>query len=303
MDDRRLAEMKRAMTERGWRWRHGKVIAYGIQLIVSDGAAEATLDFYPKHGRMVVGGADTPLRRTLTAMSAQRSTAVDQPPTPTVTEIGMDESGKGDWFGPLVVAAVALTPTQALALRQAGVRDSKELDAATLPKLAATIEQVVAPESRELLILVPERYNQRYAELQNINLLLAELYAETAAALVGRSGALPIVCDQFAQRAERLDSAFLRVGLPRPIQRHHAEASSMAVAAASVLATTSFQAELVRLGAVAGLGSALPKGSSALRLLSGSAQRIITREGEEALGRYAKLNFQPVRELLRRTVE
>jgi len=303
MDDQRLTEMKRAVTDRGWRWRPGKVIAYGTQLIVSDGVAEATLDFYPKHGRMVIGGADTPLRRTLTAMSAPRSASTDRLPTPTISEIGMDESGKGDWFGPLVVAAVALTPTQALALRQAGVRDSKELDAATLPKLAATIEQIVASQAREVLILAPERYNQRYAELKNINLLLAELYAETAAALVQRSGSLPIVCDQFAQRAERLDSAFGRVGLPRPIQRHHAEASSMAVAAASVLATASFQAELVRLGAVAELGTALPKGSSALRLLSGSAQRIIAREGRSALGRYAKLNFQPVQDLLRRAVE
>jgi ribonuclease HIII len=329
MDDARLEALRRAITARGWRWREGKEIPYGAQLVVTDGEAEATLDFYPKRGRTVIGGADSPLRRALQRLAEQAETgapgqgtssapkalpqATSAPkPSPRATtsaapgaspapaELGMDESGKGDWFGPLVVAAVYVEPGQVVALRKAGVQDSKLIESAALPKVAAAIEALIPPAAREVLALAPVDYNRRYAALANINLLLAELYAETALAAVTRTGARIIVCDQFAQRAERLDTAFARVGLPRPRQLHHAEAASLAVAAASVLATARFQAELVRLGAAAGLGGPLPRGASAVRILSRAARTIIAREGAEGLGRYAKLNFKPVQEILGR---
>lgn len=311
MDDERLESLRRAVAARGWRWRAGKAIAYGAQLIVDDGEAEATLDFYPKRGRTVVGGADTPLRRALQALAeaeerrwagaagakapAMKPAAAAPAAAP---ELGMDESGKGDWFGPLVVAAVYVEPGQAAALRRAGVRDSKLIEAGALPAVAAAIEALVPPAAREVLALDPADYNRRYAALGNINLLLAELYAEAAAPAVARTGARLIVCDQFAQRADRLDAAFERAGLPRPRQFHHAEASSLAVAAASVLATARFQAELARLGAAAGLGAALPKGASAIGPLTRAVRAIIAREGAAGLGRYAKLNFKPVQQLL-----
>lgn len=316
MDDRRIEVLRQAIAARGWQWRAGKEIPYGTQLIVSDGAAEATLDFYPKRGRTVVGGADSPLRRALQALAeAQEGRAAappreaasgpGKPPAPAArpapvaqAELGMDESGKGDWFGPLVVAAVYVEPGQAEALRRAGVRDSKQIEAEALPRVAAAIERIVPAPAREVLALAPELYNSRYAGLANVNLLLAELYAEVASAAVARTGATMIVCDQFAQRADRLDTAFARARLPRPRQLHHAESASLAVAAASVLATARFQAELARLGAAAGLGAPLPKGASAVRLLAGAAKAIIAREGPAGLGRYAKLNFKPVQAIL-----
>ncbi|NTU85053.1 MAG: hypothetical protein HGA45_37765, partial [Chloroflexales bacterium] len=205
---------------------------------------------------------------------------------------------KGDWFGPLVVAAVFVEPGQAAALRRAGVRDSKLIESVALVEIAAAIERIVPATAREVLALAPADYNRRYAGLGNVNLLLAELYAETAAPVAARTGARLIVCDQFAQRADRLEMAFAKAGLPRPRQMHHAESISLAVAAASVLATARFQSELARLGAAAGLGRALPKGASAVRLLAQAARQIIAREGAAGLGRYAKLNFKPVQEIL-----
>jgi ribonuclease HIII len=304
MDDPRLEALKAAVAARGWRWRPGKPIPYGSQLVVADGDSEATLDFYPKRGRSVVGGAPSPLRAALAELAAAAEPAAPAaprpaaPPAPAAPEIGMDESGKGDWFGPLVVAAVYVEPATAAALRKAGVRDSKLLEPGELEQVAAAVERLVPPDAREVRALDPAIYNARYAPLGNINLLLAELYAETAAPLVARTGPTAVLCDQFAQRAERLDSAFARAGLPRPRQMHGAEAASVAVAAASVLATARFQAELARLGAQAGLGGPLPRGSSAITLLRRAARAIIAREGRDGLGRYAKLNFKPVQELL-----
>lgn len=298
MSDTQLEQLKAAISSRGWRWRPGKPIPYGEQLVVSDGSAEATLDFYPKRGRTVVGGAPGPLRQALTQLTA---TPAEQPePTIPLPHIGMDESGKGDWFGPLVVAAVYLQPAQAAALRRAGVRDSKEIVPEDLAKVAGAIESAVPPQGRHILVLQPADYNRRYAELKNINLLLADLYAEAAAPVIAAAGTDAVVCDQFAQRADRLDRAFAAARLPRPTQLHHAESASLAVAAASVLATARFGAELAQLGQLAGLPGPLPRGATAVRDLARAARHILAREGHEGLARYAKLNFKPVQELLER---
>jgi ribonuclease HIII len=311
MEDARLSTLKRQIGQAGWSWRTGKDIAYGTQLIVSDGSYEATIDFYPKRGRSVIGGADSALRRSLSAMVTRLEAAAPAPAGPTArpaagrptvptiagAHIGMDESGKGDWYGPLVVAAVYVDAEAAPALRRAGVRDSKTIESAALPEIAARIEQLVPASARWVTVLDPEVYNQRYAGLLNINLLLAELYAETALPVHQVTRSAQIVCDQFAQRADRLDRSFATAGLPKPTQLHHAESASVAVAAASVLASARFAAELVRLGGLAGLRGQLPAGASAIRELRAAARHILAREGREGLRRYAKLNFKPVQEI------
>jgi ribonuclease HIII len=306
MDDPRLTKLMRGIERSGWAWRLGKTIAYGTQLIVSDGVQEATLDFYPKRGRCVIGGSESPLRLGLSQLAAAQDQGEAGVPRATKaaaaqiagTHIGMDESGKGDWYGPLIVAAVYVDPQMAEALRRGGVRDSKDLDGASLPQIAALVERVVPESFRRVIVLDLEAYNRRYAALGNINLLLADLYAEAAAPVQVATGCTRIVCDQFAQRADRLERSFAAAGLPRPEQMHHAEAASVGVAAASVLASARFGAELVRLGAAAGLRGQLPAGSSAIRALTAAAQHIMARDGREGLGRYAKLNFKPVQELL-----
>ncbi|MEI8308698.1 MAG: hypothetical protein WCF99_16680 [Chloroflexales bacterium] len=309
MEDQRLTALVRGIEGAAWAWRPGKPIPHGTQLIISDGAQEATLDFYPKHGRCVVGGTESPLRRGLSQMAAAQDQGIARTPvTPRATKaasalitgahIGMDESGKGDWYGPLIVAAVYVDSQTVVALQRGGVRDSKELDGGSLPQIAALVERVVPESARRVTVLDPEVYNRRYAGLGNINLLLAELYAETVASVRESTGCERIVCDQFAQRADRLERSFASAGLPRPEQMHHAEAASVAVAAASVLASARFGVELVRLGALAGLRGQLPAGASAVRALKAAAQHILAREGREGLGRYAKLNFNPVQELI-----
>ncbi len=297
MSDQRLDEIKRAIAGRGWRWRVGKSVPYGEQIIVADGLSEAVLTFYPKRGRTVIGGPTGRLRSALEALVGTPPPAASAV-VPKLAEIGMDESGKGDWFGPLVVAAVFLQPATATALAQAGVRDSKTVLHADLPALAQVIEAAVPPTERVVLVLDPAEYNRRYAAIGNINLLLAELYTEAASPLYTAVQSDRIVCDQFAQSTERLATAFQRAGLPQPIQHHHAEATSLAVAAASVLATAAFGAALERLGRQAGWHGPLPRGASAISDLRRAARAIIAREGTTGLGNYAKLNFKPVQELV-----
>lgn len=294
----RLDELKRFLRANGWLWKSGKPIPYGEQILILAGSDQVTLDFYPKRGRMVVGGPDSPLKTAVQAWVGAAPAATPAAPAIPPPHIGLDEAGKGDWFGPLAVAAVAVDMQSAGRLHQAGVRDSKELHAEAIPRLAQQVERIVPPAQRHVVILPPEQYNQVYAHYANINLLLADAYAQ-AAAEVRPALVAPIVCDQFSQRADRLEHAFERRGLPRPHQQHHAEAVSIAVAAASILASAAFSTALAELGQAAGLGTALPRGASDIAALEQAARWIIAREGADGLGRYAKLNFKPVQALLK----
>ena len=296
----RLDALKQFIQDQGWHWGPGAAIAYGEQIVVSDAGVTALVNFWHKRGKIDIQGPDSPLKAALrtwvtgeaTVAPATIETPFDGP------HIGMDESGKGDWFGPLAIAAVYVDENTAAMLRHIGVRDSKELSAETILRFAGQIERTVRPEQRFVLALDPAEYNKRYARHGNINLLLAEAYAEVADQVWRTTQAPAIVCDQFAQNAERLELAFSAASLPRPIQQHRAESASIAVAAASILASAAFAEALVQLGQQAGLGEPLPKGASEVDKLQAAARQIIATHGAAALGCYAKLDFKPVKALL-----
>ena len=85
---------------------------------------------------------------------------------------GIDESGKGDFFGPLVIAGVYVDPLLARRFRDAGVQDSKAIGSdKRIRDLAATIRQSGAPLS--VVTIAPPRYNELYRKIGNLNRLLA----------------------------------------------------------------------------------------------------------------------------------
>jgi ribonuclease HIII len=215
----------------------------------------------------------------------------------------MDESGKGDWFGPLVIAAVRVDASTAATLRTAGVRDSKSIPGSALGRLVHVIEQHVSPTHRQVVVIAPETYNALYARHANLNVLLADAYARAVESVVGATATQMILCDQFSSLAGRLESAFAARGLPRPYQQPRAEAASVAVAAASILATAAFRAELAELGRAAGLGRALPTGASDIADLDATVRQLVRAQGGDALGRYAKMHFKPVTTLLAELAE
>lgn len=292
----------------GWELRPGKEIPYGEQFIVKDGSQNATVNFYHRKGNIVLGGPASNLKSALDAwlhgkgISAQPATRDSSTGLVSADfsapHVGMDEAGKGDWFGALVVAAVYADARDIELLRQAGVRDSKQLAAKEVARLAAEVERIIPLSNYHVKVITPGTYNELYAGFQNINLLLSAAYAEVADSLLKRTGARVVVCDQFATSEERLASAFAGRGLPAPVQLHGAESASIVVAAASVLASAAFLCSLTELGAAVGLGGPLPKGSSDIERLESAARTIIDRDGPAALGAYAKTNFKPIRSLL-----
>jgi ribonuclease HIII len=197
--------------------------------------------------------------------------------------VGVDESGKGDWFGPLVSAAAEVDPSTVAELEELGVADSKRLSDGRVSRLAPGVRSRVR---FAVTVVAPPRYNELYAELKahgrGLNQLLAWAHARSLEDLLS-AGAEPAyaIVDQFAD-ARVIEGALLsgtRARGLRVVQFPRAEAD-VAVAAASILARDEF---LRRLGD-------LPKGGGSPEVLA-AGRAIADRGGEDALRSVAKLHF------------
>jgi len=200
--------------------------------------------------------------------------------------IGADEAGKGDYFGPLVVAAVYAEPAQRAELSAMGVADSKTLSDQRMFPMAERIERTCDCEVRELL---PADYNDRWRADPNVNHLLADLHSDAVAALLRRHPDAEVVVDKFGD--ERLIADRLRQRLGRPprrlVQVPRAEGHP-AVGAASVVARVHFVEGFQRCEEES--GTDLHKGAGAP--VDVAAARAFAIGGRQLLARIAKLHFK-----------
>ena len=204
--------------------------------------------------------------------------------------IGIDESGKGDYFGPLVIAAVFVTPAleQDLALMQ--VRDSKKISDGRILELAPDI-RLLCPHS--LVAIGPQRYNELYAKIKNLNRLLAWGHARALENLLQQVDCDLAIADQFGDERLILNALQEKGKQIRLVQRTKAE-SDLAVAAASILARADFLQRLDRLSQE--LSTTLPKGASAAVELAG--RMVVKKYGRDRLGSVAKLHFKTTKQVL-----
>lgn len=156
---------------------------------------------------------------------------------------GIDESGKGDFFGPLVIAGVFVNREIARTLMEKGVMDSKRISSAKkIVKLAEEIRRIPGLQW-EVISLRPEKYNELYAKFGNLNRLLAWGHAAVIRSLAEKEPSCPrALSDQFA-REEILENALKHQGeavCHIKIQQRTKGESDVAVAAASILAREAF---------------------------------------------------------------
>lgn len=199
--------------------------------------------------------------------------------------IGVDESGKGDYFGPLVVAAVALDAQTEQHLREGGVRDSKKLRDTQIEQLAELIRSHATVET---LVLSPPKYNEQYELFGNLNQMLAVCHAEVIAQLHDRTGATEALSDQFGKR-ELLESALHQRGVAVTLEQRPGAESDVAVAAASIVARAAFVQALRDYSTKSGMS--IPLGSSDQRIVE-VGRTIYQRWGIAGLKRIAKLHFK-----------
>ncbi len=203
--------------------------------------------------------------------------------------IGVDESGKGDFFGPLVVAAFYIAGEKAaLELKKIGVRDSKTIHSAAQIRSLARAAVAVPGCLAETLVLNPPTYNRLYADIGNLNRLLAWGHARCIENILGRTPApARVVVDQFADKSLVLRALMTRGRQVEIEQKHRAE-SDWAVAAASIIARAAFLDAMDRMGQR--LGLEFPRGAS--RAVDEAARRYVDKFGEAKLGDVAKLHFK-----------
>ncbi|MFQ5667206.1 MAG: ribonuclease HIII [Candidatus Binatia bacterium] len=204
--------------------------------------------------------------------------------------IGTDEAGKGDYFGPLVVAGVYVTEATAVLLRQVGVRDSKRLSDRRVVEMGAAIRQTCP---LNVVAIGPQRYNEMYAHVHNLNRLLAWAHARVIENLLEQVRCERVVSDQFGD--ERiLQQALMEKGRRiQLIQRPRAE-DDLAVAAASIIARGEYVRRLEQLGRTAGVP--LRKGAGPPVLVAG--RHFIEKHGRTALRTVAKLHFKTTQQII-----
>ncbi len=206
---------------------------------------------------------------------------------------GIDESGKGDLFGPLVIAGVYLDGTLARHLRDAGVQDSKAISSdKKIRDLAAVIRKSGAPS--EVIVIGPEKYNQLYQSIGNLNRLLAWGHARIIENLCARVPDCPrALSDKFADERV-LQKALLEKGRKIQLDQRTKAESDYAVAAASILAREGFINWLDTHGSE--LGITLAKGVSAK--VKSAAAEVILHYGADMLPKVAKMHFKTASEVL-----
>lgn len=206
---------------------------------------------------------------------------------------GVDESGKGDFFGPLCVAGVYINERMVKPWQAAGVRDSKRISG---DRRIAELAEVIRETPGVVFAVVPignEAYNRLHRAIRSENRMLAWGHARVIENLMlqrHRMDPLPVraISDQFAAEKETVAKALMSLGREiELVQRHKAE-SDLAVAAASILARDEFVRRLDKLGQQYGLK--LPKGAS--REVEAAGREFITRHGADALPKVAKMHFR-----------
>jgi ribonuclease HIII len=207
---------------------------------------------------------------------------------------GIDESGKGDFFGPLVIAGAYTNETIARRLRELGVMDSKRITTdARIRSIAAAIRGV--PGIQHAIVCIgPERYNEMHASFRNLNKLLAWGHARVIEKLHALQPDCPrVLSDQFA-RPQVLEQALKKSGVAIRLEQRTRAESDPAVAAASILAREKFIDWLD--GCAKACGYAMPKGASSAVIAAGRA--FVAGLGADALGKVAKLHFKTTHSVL-----
>jgi ribonuclease HIII len=207
--------------------------------------------------------------------------------------IGVDESGKGDFFGPLCIAAVYLNETMIPAWKNAGIRDSKNIGS---DRRIAELAQLIRNTPGCVFSVVPignAAYNQLHSKLKSVNTLLAWGHARAIENMLGGAYRLdppPVraISDQFAHDKGVIAKALMPLGRGiELVQRHQAE-EDLAVAAASILARNEFVTRLRELGRKYEME--FPKGGAGN--VDAAAKEFVARHGAAALHEVAKTHFR-----------
>ena len=200
---------------------------------------------------------------------------------------GIDESGKGDFFGPLVIAGAYTDKNLARSLIDAGITDSKKISDSKIKKLSKIIKESSGIEY-EIILISPEKYNEIYSKIGNLNNLLAWGHAKCIENLCQKKPECQrALSDQFA-KSSVLESSLGNKGKKILLEQRTKAEEDVAVAAASVLARNHFVDWMDKNSKE--LGIELPKGASSRVIDAGD--QLVKTHGKGILSKIAKTHFK-----------
>jgi ribonuclease HIII len=207
--------------------------------------------------------------------------------------LGVDESGKGDFFGPLCIAGAYVNEAVIKSWGEAGIRDSKSITSDKRIRDLAELIRKTPGCVTTVVCIGNEAYNRLYRKMKGVNALLAWGHARVIENLMEqrhrmRPPPVRAISDQFASNKETVARALMPLGRGiELVQKHRAE-EDPAVAAASILARHEFVSRLAALQKQFGMD--LPKGASAA--VDAAAKEFTAKYGPEGLSKVAKTHFR-----------
>jgi len=206
--------------------------------------------------------------------------------------IGSDECGKGDFFGPLVTAAVFVNHEAQNKLKSLGVRDSKDLTETQITVLAKSIKNVIT-DDYEIVKINPIKYNQLYDQFKNLNKLLNWAHSKAIDSLLQKTNCKTVITDKFSNKDLAVTSNINHSSVEF-IQEPRAERFT-GVAAASILARNEFNKWF---NYHKKLGYDFPKGSS--EIVEQAASNLLKRITEDKIREFVKLHFKTFNKIIRK---
>lgn len=220
---------------------------------------------------------------------------------------GSDESGKGDYFGPLVVCACYTDEALSAEMKKMGVKDCKQMSDKAVLAVGAALRKLLGSSRFAIVQINPAAYNRLYAKIRNINRLLAWAHATAIEDLLEKQPSCPrVVIDQFAATEAVITRALKPRAKKIVVDQHHKAESDIAVAAASVIAREIFlrardKMTLEVYGAPKADAEApaptIPIGSSDPRVRE-VAEEMVKKNGAVWLMNHCKAHFQTTDKVL-----
>ena len=219
---------------------------------------------------------------------------------------GSDESGKGDYFGPLVVCCAFTDERLSDEMAKLGVRDCKQMSDKAVLAAGAALRHLLGQTGYATVKLGPAAYNRLYAKMRNINRMLAWAHGTAIEELLEkRPGCGRIVVDQFAPTEDTIRRALKPRGRAATVEQHHRAESDIAVAAASVIARELFLRAISDMTAEV-FGPPPADGEPSGRVPAGSsdprvrelAEEMVRKHGPTWLMNHCKVHFQTTDKVL-----
>lgn len=203
--------------------------------------------------------------------------------------IGTDESGKGDFFGPLIIAGVQADKNCKQKFIELGIKDSKKLDDKKILQLANIIK---ANAVHSVVVITPSKYNELYAKFNNLNKLLAWGHARAIENILEKSPCNYALADKFGDES-LIKNALMQKGKNIILNQMVRAEADITVAAASVLARAEFVKRMQEMGNKYNL----PFSKGVSENVKEQAKKFVETYSKERLKEVAKMHFKTAKEI------